>query len=157
MNVNTHALQSSYRHKLDPSCRFSVPSDWRDGLRDGDIRIFQTKTDGIEMIRVLTQAEFEAMITSVEELPAEEWSRAKKKKMLGRFHASVQVVTMNDQGKMQLPKAWCERPGIKPKSEIQLVGRGTYFEIFSLENYQKVEQMELEGTEDIDAELGFFS
>jgi len=105
-------------------------------------------------LRVLTEEEYDDMLLTVDGM--EEWSPAQKKKMKGKLHSRCQKGSMSEQGKLLIPKAWCERPGIESGEAIKLVGRGTYFEILSLENYQIMKASEDEETDKLNEEVDFF-
>lgn len=154
MNQSEHALQGAYEHKLDPKCRVSVPSDWRHAAGSSQLRLLQSSSYDFPTLRILTEEEYEDMLATVDSM--EEWTPAQKKKMKGKLHSRCQKGSVSDQGKLLIPKAWCERPGIEPGEAVKLVGRGTYFEIFSLENYQAMKVKEDEETNALNAEVDFF-
>ncbi len=62
--------------------------------------------------------------------------------------------TLNDQGKLLVPKDLSEKAGITADSDVMLAGRGIHFEIWSKTNFDKV--LEIETAEDDDDELGIF-
>ncbi len=154
MNELEHALQGAPEHKLDPKCRVSVPSDWRMFLANGQIRLLQSSCYGVKTLRVLTESEYARMLQAVDDM--EDLTHLQKNKLKGRLHSECQRATISDQGKLTIPKAWCETPGLEPGGLVKLVGRGTYFEIFNLENYDEMRKHEIAETEALDAKLGFF-
>ena len=79
-----------------------------------------------------------------------------KKKVLGRLHSQILKTSLNPQGKLLIPKAWCEVPGLNSEEHVVLVGRGSYFEIFSPENYEEMLVREEAETAALNDELGFF-
>ncbi len=154
MNENEHALQGDYEHKLDPKNRVSVPADWRPLASGGVLRLLQSSKYKVETLRVLTEREYEDMLRTVDGM--ESWSPAEKKNMKGKLHSRCQKATMSDQGKLLIPKAWCERPGLVSGEVVQLVGRGTYFEIFSPANYSVMKEREDAETARLNEEVDFF-
>ena len=154
MNQSEHALQGANEYKLDPKCRVSVPSDWRNYLGSGQLRLMQSKCYKLKTLRVVTQEEYESMLEDVDKL--EGVSRAKKKDYLGKLHSRIMKISMSEQGKISVPKAWCERPGLEPGGAVWLVGRGTYFELFNVSNFEDMRLREDAETEDLNEELGFF-
>jgi DNA-binding transcriptional regulator/RsmH inhibitor MraZ len=64
-------------------------------------------------------------------------------------------VTLNDQGKLLVPKDLSEKAGILAEAEVMLVGRGIYFEIWSKANFDVVLAIESRVEEDED-DLGIF-
>ena len=154
MNQSEHALQGANEYKLDPKCRVSVPSDWRNYLGSGQLRLMQSSCYKLKTLRVVTQDEYESMLADVEAM--EGVSRLKKKNYLGRLHSRSMKLSMSEQGKMSVPKAWCERPGLEPGGAVWLVGRGTYFELLNVSNYEEMGLCEEAETDELNDELGFF-
>ena len=154
MNQSEHALQGAFEHKLDPKNRVSVPSDWRHVAGSGQLRLLQSSSYDLPTLRILTEEEYDDMLKTVDGM--EQWSPAQKKKMKGKLHSRCQKGSMSEQGKLLIPKAWCERPGIESGEAVKLVGRGTYFEILSLENYQAMKISEDEETNKLNEEVDFF-
>ena len=76
--------------------------------------------------------------------------------MLGRLYRQILKTSLNPQGKLLIPKAWCEIPGLNSEESVMLVGRGSYFEIFNPKNYEEMLVREEAETADLDEELGFF-
>lgn len=154
MTHSEHALQGAFEHKLDPKCRVSVPADWRNVAGCGQLRLLQSSSYDLPTLRVLTEEEYDDMLATVDGM--EEWTPAQKKKMKGKLHSRCQKASMSDQGKLLIPKAWCERPGIESGKVVKLVGRGTYFEMFSMENYAAMKVREDEETDRLNEEVDFF-
>ena len=154
MSQNEHAMQGDYEHKLDPKSRVSVPADWRLMCGGGVLRLLQSSKFEVETLRLLTEAEYDDMLRTVDEM--EEWTPAQKKMMKGKLHARCQKVSVSEQGKLLIPKAWCERPGLEAGEAMKMVGRGTYFEMYSLKNYKKMTEREDEETAKLNAEVDFF-
>ena len=149
-----HALEGVYEHKLDPKSRVSVPADWRVSAGSGELRLLQSSSYGLSVLRVLTAEEYANMLREVEERT--EWTPAQRKQMKGKLHSRCLRTTLNPQGKLLIPKAWCETPGLEPESQVVLVGRGTYFEVFNPANYSEMCSREDAETEALNAEVDFF-
>lgn len=154
MSHNEHALQGDFEFKLDPKNRVSVPADWRPLTSGGVLRLLQSSKYKVKTLRVLTEHEYEDMLRTVDEM--ENWSPAEKKNMKGKLHSRCKKVTMSEQGKLLIPKAWCERPGLEAGGVVQLVGRGTYFEILNTENYKVMKEREDAETARLNEEVDFF-
>ena len=154
MSKNEHALQGDYEHKLDPKNRVSVPADWRALAGGGTLRLLQSSKYKVQTLRVLTESEYDDMLETVDGM--ENWTPAEKKNMKGKLHSRCQKASMSDQGKLLIPKAWCERPGLESGEMVKLVGRGTYFEILSLENYKIMTGKEDAETARLNEEVDFF-
>lgn len=154
MSHNEHALQGDFEYKLDSKNRVSVPADWRQLAGGGMLRLLQFSKYNVETLRVLTECEYEDMLRTVDEM--ESWTPAEKKNMKGKLHARCQKASMSDQGKLLIPKAWCERPGLEAGELVKLVGRGTYFEIMNIGNYELMTEREDAETTRLNDEVGFF-
>lgn len=153
MNPQIQALEGVYEHKMDAKCRVSVPSDWRDTAGDGYLRLLQSSSYGLKVLRVVTETEYRNMLQQVD---TSDLSVAKKKLMLGRLHANCLKTILNPQGKLAIPKAWCELPGLDANEPLMMVGRGTYLELFNLNRYEEMLVKEEEETTLLDEEFGFF-
>ncbi len=154
MSQNEHALQGDYEHKLDPKNRVSVPADWRQLAGNGTLRLLQSSKYKVQTLRVLTDCEYDDMLRTVDGM--EHWSPAEKKNMKGKLHSRCQKTSMSDQGKLLIPKAWCERPGLESGGAVKLVGRGTYFEILSPANHKIMKEREDAETARLNEEVAFF-
>ncbi len=154
MSQNEHALEGDYEHKLDPKNRVSVPADWRILMDGGVLRLLQSSKYKVPTLRVLTEQEHDYMLRTVDEMV--DWNPAEKKSMKGKLYSDCQKVAMSDQGKILIPKAWCGRPGLEADGMIHLVGRGTYFEMFSSENYLLMREREDAETARLNEEVDFF-
>ncbi|MDB9741750.1 hypothetical protein OAB00_02730 [Akkermansiaceae bacterium] len=153
MNPTIQALEGVFEHKMDTKCRVSIPVDWRDAAGDGYLRLLQSSSYGLKVLRVVTETEYRNMLQQVE---SSNMNDKQKKQMLGRLHANCLKTTMNDQGKLAIPKAWCELPELNSSETLLLVGRGTYFELFNQERYNQMLVLEEEETSKLDEEFGFF-
>lgn len=153
MNPSIQALEGVYEHKMDAKCRVSVPTDWRETAGDGYLRLLQSSSYGLEVLRVVTETEYRNMLQSVE---LSDLSAANKKKMLGRLYSSCLKTTLNPQGKITIPKAWCELPSLEANGNVVMAGRGTYFELFKPERYQEMLGQQKAETDELDEDFGFF-
>jgi MraZ protein len=149
-----HALEGVYEHKMDAKCRVSVPAEWRIIVGNGDLRLLQSKSHGLSVLRVLTVKEYENYLQEVENQL--DVSYLERKVMLGRLHSRVMKTSLNPQGKLLVPKAWCDIPGIFPDESVVMVGRGSSFEIFNPENYKEMIVREEAFTMALNEKLGFF-
>ncbi len=149
-----HALEGVYAHKMDTKCRVSVPADWRVTTGNGYLRLLQSSSYDLKVLRVLPEDEYLKMLQEVEK--RDDWSFNKKQRILGRLYRQILKTTLNPQGKLLIPKAWCEIPELHTEESVMLVGRGSYFEIFNPKNYEEMLVREEAETADLDEELGFF-
>jgi len=101
------------------------------------------------MIKVLTQSGYDDRLAIVDN---SDLSPVKKRMAKGRLAMLCREVTINDQGKMLIPKDLSELAEIKPGSEIMLAGREEHFEVWNIKNYERY--LEIERTQDDEDELG---
>jgi len=149
-----NALEGEFEHKMDTKCRVSVPADWRITAGNGYLRLLQSSSYKLNVLRVLTEEEYLNYLQEVES--RDDLSFNAKKMVLGRLHRQILKTTLNPQGKLLIPKAWCESPGLKSEGSVMLVGRGSYFEIYSPENYEEMLVREEAETAALNEGLGFF-
>ena len=142
--------ESHFDYKMDPKFRVSVPTGWRPEA-GGSLFLLFSKLHEMPVVKVLSQAAFDekvALINTSDLTPAE------KNKKLGKLSMLCREVTLNEQGKLLVPKDLSEKAGIEADSDVVLAGRGIHFEIWSKANFDKV--LEIETAEDDDDDLGIF-
>lgn len=134
MSALVTSFEGEYEHKLDKKLRVSVPSSWRPSSGGGyGLRLLKWELSGIPIIKALTDHAFHAALASIQENPA--LSSGEKSRRKGALHTHNQPVTINDQGKMLIPKKFAEDRGLEPEAIIHLLGRGSSFEIITQANY----------------------
>jgi len=136
--------------KMDSKYRVSIKPAWRPELGVPLYLLF-SKEHEMPVVKVLSQ---EAYNEKVELIRGSDKSPAEKSKLLGRLAMLCREVTLNEQGKLLVPKDLSEKAAIDADSEIMLVGRGIHFEIWSQQNFDKV--LEIETRHDEDDDLGIF-
>jgi DNA-binding transcriptional regulator/RsmH inhibitor MraZ len=135
---------------MDPKFRVSVPMDWRPEA-GGSLFLLFSKEHDMPVVKVLSQAAFDQR---VELINASEKTPAEKSKTLGKLSMLCREVSLNDQGKLLVPKDLSEKAGISADSDVMLAGRGIHFEIWSKTNFDRV--LEIETSQEEDDELGIF-
>ncbi len=154
MSAQSHDMCGYYPYKMDTKCRVSIPSDWRPEISNSVLRLMVSSNNGIPTLRILTQTEFEKMKDDVN---SSERSPANKRAILGIMFERCTKTHINDQGKLSIPKALLEHPGLVPGEGLVLCGRGDYIEILNEENHKKVRAAEDANIiEDANEEFGFF-
>jgi len=137
-------------YKMDPKFRVSIPPLWRPKAGESLYLLF-SQAHEMPVVKVLSQAAYNEKVELVQgsaKTPKE------KGRMLGRLAMLSREATLNEQGKLLVPKDLSEQAGIVAEAEVMLAGRGNYFEIWSKENFAKVLALE-HGRED-DDDLGIF-
>ncbi len=154
MSYKKHSLGGVYPYKMDAKCRVSIPSDWRNEIGNSLLRLLVSHNEKIPTLKVLTESEFDAMCQSVHD--SEKLSRAQKTVMLGTLFERSTKAQINEQGKLSIPKALLDHPGLTPGKGLVLCGRGGWIEILNEENYEKLCAAREATIEKLDKEFGFF-
>jgi DNA-binding transcriptional regulator/RsmH inhibitor MraZ len=155
--MDSQRYKGFQKYKMDPKNRVSVRPAWRPEPGESLTLLYSKHDDyDLPLVKVLTR---EAYDEKLELIRNSAMKPAKKTKVIGILAMRSSDVQINDQGKLPVPREVCERAGISAESDVFLVGRGHYFEIWSAENFDKV--LEIESTDIADddeelAELGIF-
>jgi MraZ protein len=136
--------------KMDPKFRVSVPTAWRPEAGASLFLLFSKQYE-MPVVKVLSQ---EAYDEKVELIQTSDKTPAEKGKMLGKLAMLCREASLNEQGKLLVPKDLSEKSGIEADGDVVLAGRGIYFEIWSKANFDKV--LEIETGAEEDDELGIF-
>jgi DNA-binding transcriptional regulator/RsmH inhibitor MraZ len=100
---------------------------WRPLLEDEPIMLRLTQLEGLPGLMVLTEAAFQEKKAIINRMERPETDRRKR---LGALAASCREASINEQGKLTIPKDLAERAGIQPEEEAEVVGRDGYFEVW---------------------------
>lgn len=136
--------------KMDPKFRVSIPPTWRPEV-DAPLFLLFSKEYEMPLVKVLSQEAYdekERIIKESDKTPKE------KNNLLGKLAMLSREVTLNEQGKLLVPKDLSEKAGIAADSEVVLAGRGIHFEIWSKANFDR--KLEIETSEAVDDDLGIF-
>ena len=148
VSANYHTYKGSKSCKMDPKYRVSVQPAWRpEG--GGSLFLMDSAEYELPMIKVLTREAYDERVNRVlqSDKPLKE-----KDRLLGKLAELCCEASINDQGKMLVPKETSTRAGIEANGEVVLVGRGIHFEIWSKSNYDLMKKHEA-GVEDDDLNL----
>lgn len=154
MSTKSHSIGGNYPYKMDAKCRVSIPSDWRSEIDNGVLHLMVSSNEKFPTLRVLTEAEFEKMQQEVND---SERSPAEKRSIIGIIFERCTRTRINEQGKLSIPKALLDHPGLVPGDGLVLCGRGNFIEILNEENHQKLRAaQDAKIIGDINDEFGFF-
>lgn len=153
MSISNYSLTGSFPYKMDAKCRVSIPGEWRSQIADGELQLLQSSNEKLPTLRVLTKDEFENMQREVHESAL---TPAKKRAILGALFERCHKTHINEQGKLSVPKALLEHPGLVAGETLQLCGRGDYIEILNEKNYLKLRAATQPELDELDEEFGFF-
>jgi len=121
-------------YKMDPKFRVSVPTAWRP-VANAPLFLQFSNSHEMPVVKVLSEDAYNekvALIKGSDKTPAE------KSFLLGKLAMLCREVTLNDQGKLLVPKDLSEKAGIAADSEVVLAGRGNFFEVWSKSNFDVV-------------------
>ena len=150
MSNNSQRYWGYFSYKMDPKFRVSVQPGWRPS--NGEVlRLLLSKTHDMPVIKVLTQEAFDSRVKIVED---SNLSPAKKSEKLASLYMLCREASVNDQGKLLVPKDLSEKAGIAAEDEVVLAGRGLHFEVWSKANHARV--LEIETNQDDEDDLGIF-
>lgn len=150
MNTDNQRYKGFNPYKMDPKFRVSVPMPWRPEAGATLFLLFSKEYE-MPVVKVLSQ---EAYDEKVELIKTSDKAPVEKNKMLGKLAMLCREVTLNDQGKLLVPKDLSEKAGIEANTEVTLAGRGIHFEIWSKTNFDKV--LEIETGQEEEDDLGIF-
>ena len=138
---------------MDPKYRVAIPVVWRP--EEGEQLILQeSQRYGIPCIRVLTMPAFAEMEKNIRE--HEDRTVGQKREALEALYAGILPVTVNNQGKLLIPKEWSTRANIAAEANVRLVGRGDYFDIYNSADFAQVDQKQKASVLAAFGDLGIF-
>lgn len=140
MGVPSNSFEGVYDFKVDAKYRISVPAEWRPGRGEAvPLRLLKWRTYDVPVLKALTDRAFEAMIASIDgaDLPA-----GVKNQRKGLVYSRNTPVTINDQGKLLIPKKLAEEHGLEAGGAVHLYGRGTNFDLVSPRDHSAMQAAE---------------
>ena len=134
---------------MDPKFRVSILSTWR--LEAGETYfLLLSKEEDIPVVKVFNQDAYDEKVNLVKESNK---TQPEKNRLLGRLAMMSREATLNEQGKLLVPKDLSEQADIAADSDVVLIGRGNHFAICSKKNFEVFFSTEAEPIED---DLGIF-
>lgn len=91
--------------------------------------------EGVSLIKVLTD---EAVIYRLQKIEKHEVDPKKEAKLKSNLKRKLRESSVNEQGKMLIPRDLAQYAGIAPDSEVMLSAGDSHFEIWSREKYESV-------------------
>jgi DNA-binding transcriptional regulator/RsmH inhibitor MraZ len=141
VGVPNHSFEGVYDFKLDAKFRVSVPAEWRPSRGEAlTLRLLRWQTYGVPVLKALSDEAFEAMIRSIDNDPSLQAGQKGQKK--GLLYSLNAPVTINEQGKLSIPKKVAEENGLAGGGAAHLYGRGTNFDIVSPRDHAAMNEAE---------------
>lgn len=150
MEIDNQRYTGFHPYKIDPKFRVSVQASWRPEV-GASLYLLFAKDQGLPLVRVLSK---EAYGHKVSVINGSDKTPAEKSKLLAKLALLSREATVNEQGKLLVPKDLSEKAEIAPDSDVILAGRGMNFEIWSKKNFDTY-LAHLTG-EDAEDDLGIF-
>ena len=148
---STHQRYKGFKpFKMDPKFRVSIPTAWRPEA-GASLYLLFSKEHGMPVVKVLSQEAYDHKVELVEK---SDLTPAEKGKKLGKLAMLCREATLNEQGKLLVPKDLSELAGITAEADVMLAGRGIHFEIWSKPNFDT--KLALEMAEEEEDDLGIF-
>ncbi|GAA5484537.1 hypothetical protein [Haloferula sargassicola] len=138
MSASVQNLENHFVHKMDSKNRVSVPGEFRLAEEGTPIRIMRSSEHGEPAIKVFTEEHYQAKFAEIEQ--AENLLPAKKKQLVSALRMFSKQVTISPQGKLTLPKDWCDKVGLRAEQPAVLGGCGDYFIICSQDAMERMEE-----------------
>lgn len=128
-----------YRHSIDNKDRLTVPVRYRELMDEGAyiLRGFDRN------LMVLTTKAFEAISNRLEQMSVTDPLTRKLRRLI---IGSASRLEIDKAGRILIPDFLCQKVGIACDHEAVLVGQGSYFEIWSTEDWT-LQQHELDEAE----------
>ena len=103
------------------------------------------------MIKVLNEDAYSELVNRVK---SSDKTPREQGELLRQLAMRCREVTLNDQGKLLIPKDLSEKAGIAPESTVILAGCGIHFEVWSKDNFD--EFMKITSSKQQADDLGIF-
>lgn len=150
MEIDNQRYTGSYPYKIDPKFRVSIQASWRPEPGEG-FYLLSAKDLGFPLVRVLTKAAYQHKVDTINQ---SDKTPADKGRMLAKLALLSRQASVNEQGKLLVPKDLSEQAGISPDSEVTLAGRGISFEIWDRATFEQY--LTALTSEEAEDDLGIF-
>lgn len=133
MNGIEERYKGFHPYKMDSKYRVSVLTQWRP--QPGESLFLQYSTrEGMPLVKILTQ---DAYNEKIELIRNSDKPPAEKSRLRGKLALLCREASLNDQGKLLIPKDLSEQAGIAADSDVMLAGQGIHFEVWSKSNFDR--------------------
>lgn len=133
MNDQFQQYKGTYPYKTDSKNRVNVVAAWRPqpGENLHLMASFDKKSE-LPIIKVMTDEGIACRLRTVDEHVTDPGEKAEIKSELKR---NLRDASLNDQGRLLIPKDFALHAGIDPDTDVFLLAGDTHFEVWSKENY----------------------
>lgn len=123
-------------YKVDAKFRVSVPPAWRDA-DDSAVYLVFLNENKIPLIKVFPAKAFASHIQYIKDcdlMPSE------KMRYLEALSTNCVLASINDQGKLSIPKSLSLKAGIDAESQVQLTGKFHHYVIMNADFHETLNQ-----------------
>lgn len=138
--------------KMDPKNRISIQSSWRPET-GVPLYLQHGESHGFPFLKVLSR---EAYLERVQRVHDSNKTAAEKSELISLLAQSCRDASINDQGRLLIPKEVGDKAGIAAESDVILVGCGIHFEIWDKERFEKKQAAQKSRIAQLD-DLGIFN
>ena len=140
MGVPINSFEGVFDFKLDAKFRVSVHSEWRPARGEAlPLRLLNWQTYQVPVLKALTDEAFVAMVASIDDSDLPAGVKGQRK---GLLYSRNTPVTINEQGKLLIPKKLAKEHGLDSGGAVHLYGRGTNFDIVSPRDHPALQAAE---------------
>ncbi|MFD2256837.1 division/cell wall cluster transcriptional repressor MraZ [Luteolibacter algae] len=126
--------KGSFPYKTDSKNRVNVVPAWRPAQGE-PVNLMPSISEGVKILKVLTQEAFEYRVERIKQHAESPKQESQMKTKLVRM---LREVSVNDQGKLLIPKDLAEYAGIAPDSEVMLSAGDSHFEIWNRDKFEEI-------------------
>ena len=132
-NASKVMFTGNVTHKLDPKSRVAIPAGWR-AAQEGVLTLIDANYEAYPVLKCYTQESFADKVAAIRtQAEARGVPPGELDRYIGMITGRSFQAELSSQGKLLIPKPQRER--LKLKENATIVGRGTFFEIWSPEDY----------------------
>ncbi|MDQ8188697.1 hypothetical protein [Roseibacillus persicicus] len=125
-----------------------MPSAWRPASgQTVQLRLLKWKHLKVPVLRAMTQEAFEAVIESI--ASNAEVAPGVRNAQKQAVYAGSESVTLNDQGKLAVPKKTAQAHGLEAGESVHLFGRGAAFDLVAPKDVEELCEKEAKILEDL--------
>lgn len=143
VSANSAIFIGQKTYTIDSKNRVAVQPSWRPE-NGSDVVLIYGKSSGVPMIKVVTPEQLAAHRAKIAASTAmnEAEKTAKRRNLAARCWEG----SINEQGKLLIPRELCERLNLQPEMEVLQIGCDDYFEIWKKTDFHEDTQLNLEET-----------
>lgn len=141
MNFNDDKFRDSFSYRLDAKGRVSVPPNWRTELGDRFV-MMEVSHVGYPALKVMSKEALDAQIAAVRATPGIELAEAND--YIGMISARTKEGSLNEQGKLLVPKLTAETLELELPGPVMLSGQGSHFIIINTDHLIDAERKRAE-------------